>query len=589
MKTEQVVLSAFLAGIVWLPMGSSAQALSGLSSGQAFSGAIAAAGLGDDPGAASAPDSSQTELALLYANGTRAINEGRWSDAEAIFTKVASQHGEHADGALYWKAYAENKRGLSSAALDTCGVLRADYPRSSWIHECGALEIEIHARSGKPAEPKAGDDDDLKLLALNSLMRQDEKRALEQIREILKSDFSERFKEGAVFILSQSQSTQARELLTEISQKKIDAPHSSIDLQVEATAALQGHLSVPPGSVIGNGSRAIQLDVVVTDKSGAPVADLQPGDFKLLDNKQPQSLVSVRFVNGMTAEADPPVEAIVLVDAINATFLPVANERQWLANLFKENGGELALPTSLILLTDRGMRIQNHPSRDGKVLMQFLDSNTTGLRSIVRSEGREGALEREQASLDALSYLVLQAARKPGRKLLFWVSPGWQLFSNPSWDGGPKDEKILFNYIVSLSTALRAARMTVYSIDPAGAGRGQFYYQNYLKGVDAPKHADYGDLFLEVLATQSGGQVLFGSNDLAILIDQCIADAKAYYVLTFNPPPASHPNEYHSLEVQVDKPGLRARTRTGYYAQATAAGTQTFPKLSLQTVQGLNE
>ena len=357
--------------------------------------------------------------------------------------------------------------------------------------------------------------------------------------------------------------------------------------QAKAAALPQGLQGSQTGSsypATGNAS-AITLDVVVTDKSGAPVAGLEPGEFKLLDNKQPQSLVSVRFVNGMTAEADPPVEAIVLVDAINATFLPVANERQWLANLFKENDGELALPTSLILLTDRGMRIQNHPSRDGKVLMQFLDSNTTGLRSIVRSEGREGALEREQASLDALGYLVLQAARKPGRKLLIWVIPGWQLFSNPSWDGGPKDEKILFNYIVSLSTALRAARMTVYSIDPAGAGRGQFYYQNYLKDVDAPKHADYGDLFLEVLATQTGGQVLFANNYIASMIDQCIADAKAYYVLTFNPPPASHPNEYHSLEVQVDKPGLRARTRTGYYAEPTTSAEPSFPSVSLPMVR----
>ena len=26
-------------------------------------------------------------------------------------------------------------------------------------------------------------------------------------------------------------------------------------------------------------------------------------------------------------------------------------------------------------------------------------------------------------------------------------------------------------------------------------------------------------------------------------------------------------DEYHTLEVKVDKPGLTARTRTGYYAQ----------------------
>src|ERR1700678_3435689 len=64
--------------------------------------------------AASAQDSGP------YSDGTRAIHEGRWSDAITIFTKIASGQGEHADGALYWKAYAENKQGQSSLAFDTC-------------------------------------------------------------------------------------------------------------------------------------------------------------------------------------------------------------------------------------------------------------------------------------------------------------------------------------------------------------------------------------------------------------------------------------------------------------------------------------
>ena len=83
----------------------------------------------------------------LYAQGARALNEGRWADAESIFASVADQKGEHADGALYWKAYAENKQGHTQSALATCVELGRDYPKSLWIEECGALEIEIRARS----------------------------------------------------------------------------------------------------------------------------------------------------------------------------------------------------------------------------------------------------------------------------------------------------------------------------------------------------------------------------------------------------------------------------------------------------------
>ena len=55
----------------------------------------------------------------LYADGTRAINESRWSDAVGLFNRVAEMHGAHAEGALYWKAYAENKEGQPANALST--------------------------------------------------------------------------------------------------------------------------------------------------------------------------------------------------------------------------------------------------------------------------------------------------------------------------------------------------------------------------------------------------------------------------------------------------------------------------------------
>src|SRR5271156_947705 len=103
---------------------------------------------------ASAATASSAQDSGLYEDGMRAITDGRWLDAEAIFTKVATQHGGHFDGALYWKAYAQNKQGQGNAALGTCAELRRDFSTSDWVHECGALEIEIQAKAGNPVEPK---------------------------------------------------------------------------------------------------------------------------------------------------------------------------------------------------------------------------------------------------------------------------------------------------------------------------------------------------------------------------------------------------------------------------------------------------
>jgi hypothetical protein len=56
------------------------------------------------------------------------------------------------------------------------------------------------------------------------------------------------------------------------------------------------------------------------------------------------------------------------------------------------------------------------------------------------------------------------------------------------------------------------------------------------------------------------------------LITSCLADAKEYYTLAFEYPPADNANEYHTLDIKVGKPGLTARTRTGYYAQPYKTG-----------------
>ena len=98
-----------------------------------------------------------------------------------------------------------------------------------------------------------------------------------------------------------------------------------------------------------------------------------------------------------------------------------------------------------------------------------------------------------------------------------------------------------------------------------------FYYKNFLNGVSKPYQAQFGNLGLQVFATQSGGIVFEGNSDVAGLIQKSLADAQSWYQITFDPLPADKPNEYHRIDVRVDQPGLVARTRTGYYANSAAA------------------
>src|ERR1700722_11342196 len=159
---------------------------------------------------------AQAKEDTLYAQGTQAINDAHWAQAESIFRNLASQHGSRAEAALYWEAYAENKQGNASRALEICAELRHGFPQGNWVKECSALEIKIHGKSADPMPPQAEQDEELKLLALNSLMQQDEAHAVPIIQQILNSDKSEKLKSRALFVLAQDQSPQAQTLLGQV-------------------------------------------------------------------------------------------------------------------------------------------------------------------------------------------------------------------------------------------------------------------------------------------------------------------------------------------------------------------------------------
>jgi VWFA-related protein len=316
-------------------------------------------------------------------------------------------------------------------------------------------------------------------------------------------------------------------------------------------------------------NRSITLDVVVTDKSGKSIPGLEQQDFTLLDNKQPSKILSFDAMSGGAA-ADPPVEVILLVDEVNASFRAVSSARQEMEKFLKQNGGELERPTSLVFLSESGIQ-STSSSRDGNTLIAELNQNKNGLRFIGKTQGVYGAGDRVQLSLNALEQFANYESARPGRKLMIWISPGWPLLSGPRIELSSKDDQNLFKTIVALSDALRQARITIYSIDPLGFGDSRglraLRYENYVKGVKKASQVNIGNLGLQVLAEQSGGRVFDYNNDVAGEIATCIADAHAFYVLTFEGLRGDGPNEYHALSVKIDKPGLTARTRSAYYAQ----------------------
>lgn len=152
----------------------------------------------------------------LYRSGQKAIDEGRWNDAVSIFGKVAAQGGPEADAGLYWKAYAQHRTGHGNEALATIRQLASSFPKSAWLDDARALEVEIRGDMGRPVSPGAEEDEELKLYALSGLMDNNPQRGFPLVQRYLSGPHSLPNKEKALFLLTQSELPQARQALADV-------------------------------------------------------------------------------------------------------------------------------------------------------------------------------------------------------------------------------------------------------------------------------------------------------------------------------------------------------------------------------------
>ena len=186
-----------------------------------------------------------------YKMGTRAMEEHRWQDAVSAFDKVIGEKGKRVDAALYWKAYSLNKLGKAPLAIATCDQLHSQFADSPWNRDCNAISVDVqvdpkvmaadqmklnmdhvhtHVKIA-PFRPDMGErdsgvtrgsDEDLKMLALNSLLNRDPATALPLLRGILTGNQPLSVKKHALFVLAQSKSPEAESILHDAALGKLD-------------------------------------------------------------------------------------------------------------------------------------------------------------------------------------------------------------------------------------------------------------------------------------------------------------------------------------------------------------------------------
>lgn len=152
----------------------------------------------------------------LYDDGQEALDEGEWDDAVRAFGRLAELKGPRTDGALYWKAYAQNRLGQRPESLQTIAELLKGFPASRYIQQAKALEVEVRRDAGQPVRPETQADEEIKLMALQGLQHSDPERAIPMLEGILQGTASPKLKARALFVLAQSDSPRARAALASV-------------------------------------------------------------------------------------------------------------------------------------------------------------------------------------------------------------------------------------------------------------------------------------------------------------------------------------------------------------------------------------
>lgn len=172
----------------------------------------------------------------IYSQGLTLLMQHQYENAINRFDRVISDKGTHADGALYYKAWALSKLGRSDEAVATLDELKKSYGSSAYLSEARVLEA-----NAKKLGPEQVDDDDIKLLAIQAIQYSDPDKAVSTCEAVLNGVNSLAVKRRAIYVLALIDRPEAHDLLLSYAKGK-----GNPELQREAITYLGARSAKQP-------------------------------------------------------------------------------------------------------------------------------------------------------------------------------------------------------------------------------------------------------------------------------------------------------------------------------------------------------
>ncbi|HET9831950.1 MAG TPA: VWA domain-containing protein [Vicinamibacterales bacterium] len=389
----------------------------------------------------------------------------------------------------------------------------------------------------------------------------------------------------------------------------------------------QAQTDQPPAQpVFRAGINYVRVDVIVSDKNGANIADLKQTDFEVLEDGKPQTVENFKFIKldgGSIPTEDGPPRPIRNDDdeereaarddvRLFAIFLDDYHVR-------KENSLRVRQPIQQFVQTQLGpsdmiglmyplesifsVRMTRNHNAVVAGIDKFLGRkyDYTPMNDLERQYTWYPAETQEQirvrVSLSAIRGLIVHMGTlKEGRKSLVIVSEG---FSNrlPSGitpigaaptgtitgregivdpvglaglSGGQAD----FAAAIDMEQLLRDVydeanknNVSLYTVDPRGLAVSEFDVSDGSVNPTTDRTFLNSTMdTLRTLAVETDGKAIVNRNDLAGGMKQIVRDVSAYYLIGYNSMQAPADGKFHEIKVRVKRPGVQVRARRGYWA-----------------------
>jgi VWFA-related protein len=312
--------------------------------------------------------------------------------------------------------------------------------------------------------------------------------------------------------------------------------------------------------------------MVVTDAKGNVVTDLKKDDFHVTEMNEPQAVLNFEAAGAHTTPSTANIAStqqldqvaprapvnIILLDEFNTRFEDMAFARYSLKKMLERQPTKLDTPTMLIAVDLQHFTVLHDYTQNKDDLISALNHHFAAYPWQVHQYG--WLAERYATAFITLRRVAQAVIGHPGHKNMIWIGRG---FPNLNMANYPVDTENRVNSAVQeCVNVLRDARVTLYTIDPAGLMMDPGKYGSEAEFTD-PFGGNYQ---FAKLAAATGGKSLYGRNDVDAQIGTAIRDGAAFYTLTYRPTNTSlNPQKFRRIKVTVDRPGLTVTTREGYY------------------------